>query len=184
MRIGKRRGELVVTPLGGPGRAVVRFPAVPPPPKRDLYSETTASQSFAWDGRRLAYAIARCDGRSTLLLRRHVDRPVRRDRHPRSCPLHIGARVLYVKRGSKRVGVPFTCVRGCSGTMAILGSHPSIEEPFALRAGRSRYARLYLDRDTLAGLSDHGTASIRLRVDSEGRIGGTRHEVPLRLYAR
>jgi hypothetical protein len=183
MRIGKRRGELVVTPLDGIGQTVARFAAIPPAPKAELYSGTTVSQSFAWDGEQLAYSVDRCDGRSTLLLRHHVAGPVFNDRAPLGCPWHLASRVLHLKRGSKSVGVPLRCPRGCEGTMQVTGGHPSIDEPFRLRPGR-RYARLFLTDNTRLSLARHGTAEIRLEIDSGGRLGGSRREVRLRLYTR
>jgi hypothetical protein len=67
--------------------------------------------------------------------------------------------------------------------MQILGSHTSIDEPFGVRPGR-RFARLYLDRDTLSRLADRGSARIHVRIDAQGRIGSVRHDVHLRLYER
>jgi hypothetical protein len=116
-------------------------------------------------------------------LRRQVSGPAFRDRAPLGCPLRVTARRLRVTRGSEQVRVPLRCPRGCAGTMQILGSHTSIDEPFGVRPGR-RFARLYLDRDTLSRLADRGSARIHVRIDAQGRIGSVRHDVHLRLYER
>jgi hypothetical protein len=188
MRIGKRHGELVVTPLGGgSNQTVAGFPAVGPTPNGvGPYSATTASQSFAWDGRRLAYAIAGCDGRSTLLLRRTVEGPVRRDRAPLGCPLHVRARVLHVKRGAHSVRVPLRCPRGCAGSFDVRLSKTrsaGVSQPFAM-SPRGRGRRLYLYERTRAALARRGSARVHVWIDSARRLGGARHDVHLRLYAR
>jgi hypothetical protein len=170
MRVAKRgHRELVVTPLGAPGRTEARFPG-------------TLGDSFAWDGGRLAYSVRRCDGRSDLLLRRQTGGPVFRDRAPIRCPLRVTRKRLRVTRGSEQLRVPMRCPRGCSGTMQILGSYDSIEEPFGLRRGR-HFARLYLDRDTRGRLDEHGHTRIHVRIEVDRRsVASVRHDVQLRLY--
>jgi hypothetical protein len=186
MRVGKRSGELVVTPLGGAGRSIARFPAVPPTIRGERYSDTTAGQSFAWDGRRLAYAIARCDGRYDLLLRRSIAGPVRRDRAPLRCPLRVVSRTLGVKRGGASVRLPLRCPRGCAGTLDIRRSstrQETISQPFAL--GRhATGARLFLEQRTRDALARRGTARVRVWIDVSGRLIGDRHDVRYRLYTR
>ena len=185
MRVGKRRGQLIVTRLGHVGRAVVRFPMSPPGRGAfRLYTSGTVEPTFAWDGRRLAYALRSCDRGDALFLRRRVAGPARRDRAPLRCPLRVGSRVLRVKRGANSVRIPLRCPRGCTGSFDIRRSNTrsaGIDQPFVLgRRGTGR--RIFLDDRTRSALARHGTARMRVWIDSDGRLGGERHDVRFRLY--
>lgn len=175
MRIAKQHGELVVTPLGSPGRAAVRFPA--------RQGSTSVPPFFAWDGRRLAYSVERCDGRSDLRVRTHTDAPAFRDRKPRGCPLHLPSHTVYVKRHARSARIPLRCPRGCAGTIAVVKRYAGLYQPFALRPGRGK-ARLFLDEGIRSGLAHDGTARIRVQIDAGGRLRGIRRRIVLRLYAR
>jgi hypothetical protein len=188
MRIGKRAGELVVDALGGPGRAVARFPAIPPAERGGYVSDSTALQQFAWDGRRLAYGIRRCDGRSAVLLRRRVGGPVRRDSAPVRCPFRVRGHVFRVKRGARSIRLPMRCPRGCGGFMEIRRSptrtSDAVDQPFAMRS-RGRGRRLLLDHRTRSLLAHRGSARMLVWIEVPDRLGiDTRQVLHLRLSAR
>lgn len=135
----------------------------------DTAGVSPLGRSLAFDGTRTAYAVARCDGRSTVLVRKTVAGPLRVDRAPLACPLTVLDRSLRTAR-SDRVGVPVRCPRGCSGEMSVGDS--STGQPFT-RAARSTPTSitLHLDDPTRDRLRSRGRATVTVRLTTRDRAG-------------
>ena len=161
IRATKRRRQLAVSDLDGPPRIVASFPAA------RRYATSVWSR-FAFDRGRLAYGVRRCDGRTTLLLRRSLRGPVFRDRDPVTCPMRFPRRRLSMRRGSDRLRVPIRCPRGCAGGWEFVNDY-GLDQPLAVRAG-GRVARLRIDDVTFNTLQRRGRATLRMRVRRSDRI--------------
>jgi hypothetical protein len=170
MRPRGKRAELVVSDLEGHDGVVARFPA------------GTVGPHVAFDSGRLAYAVGRCDGTDTLLLRTGVDGPVWPDRDPVRCPGKVTDRSLRVPVKGDTVRVPMRCPRGCSGYFE-LPAYDFIDQPFRVRR-HAHAARLHLDRGTLDELSRHGSATLRLKLAFADRTGSSGQGRALTLHLR
>jgi hypothetical protein len=159
-RHGSRARELVVARLHGRPRPVARFRG------------RTVEPGFAFDRGRLAYAVHRCDGTDTVLIRARVRGPVFRDRDPVGCGLRVTGTHLTVQPGSRRADVPVSCPRGCSGNWVLPG-HSYIDQPFAVRRG-ARTAALRLEYSTVERLRKRGRARLRVTLKAADRTGRER----------
>jgi hypothetical protein len=161
------RRRLVVSDLGGIDRTIARF-------------RMTAGR-FAFDGHRLAFGVARCDGRATLLLRRQVAGPAWRDRAAVRCPLRVLGRSATAKPRKRVAALPVRCPRGCHGFLYIDRTYQYHD--FSVRPG-GRRLRVALDRRAVRDLKRKGSAAVTITVSPRNRAGRRMRERKLELRLR
>ncbi|MEA2449560.1 MAG: hypothetical protein QOG63_1492 [Thermoleophilaceae bacterium] len=163
------RRRLLVAGLTGEPRPIARF--------RIRADASTARGTFGFDGSRLAYGVARCDGRTTVLLRHKLAGPVWPDQDPVPCPVRAVGRTAPASVPRRVARVRVSCPRGCHGLIRVRDVQR--EQGFSARPG-SRRIRLALDRRTVRELKRRGTSLLALSlrwIDRDGRFG------PDRLFA-
>jgi hypothetical protein len=170
-----RPRALVVSDLAGHTRTIARF--------RGRSDRTTGPGAFAFDGRRLAYGVARCDARRTLLLRASLDGPVWPDRDPLVCPLRVLRRTGFASARRRVARVPVRCPRGCSGTVRV--SDTGQYHDFSVTPDGKRM-RVPLDARTVRELKRRGSASLAFALSARDRDGRSSDErlVAVALRAR
>jgi hypothetical protein len=160
------RRTLVVSDLAGTKRTIARF--------RIRADGSTARASFGFDGRRLAYGVARCDGRTTLLLRRTTAGPTWPDADPVPCPVRAVGRAAPASVRKRVAHIPVKCPRGCHGVVRVRDVER--EQGFTARPGRGRM-RIKLDSRTVRELERRGSSVLALSMrwrDRDERYGPER----------
>lgn len=165
-RARKGRKQLVVRDLRGGETVLATAPYAPV--GYDPAGVSTLGSALAFDGTRTAYAIARCDGRSTLLLRSEPPGPVNRDRAPLGCPLSVLSHSLRGSASARTASLPVRCPRGCLAEARVGDS--TIDQPFARPRGSGRVT-LHLDDTTVERLKRQGRAGVTVRLTTYDRAG-------------
>jgi hypothetical protein len=167
LRAGGR--ALVASDLNGNVRTLARF-----------RGHSTARR-FAFDGSRLAYGIGRCDGRTTLLLRRSLAGAPWTDRRPVRCPLRIVRRTARAKPRKRVAALAVRCPRGCHGYLNVEETYQ--DHSFSVRPG-GRWLRVPLDQRAIHELRRRGRARQRIAVSPRTRTGRPTAERKLTLRLR
>ena len=141
--------SLMVTDLSGATRRIARS------------RRPTVLPWLDFDGQRVAYAVARCDERSVLLLRESLEGPVWVDRDPLRCPLRVRSTLVRVPAGRKTLELPVRCPRGCRGIVYLRDDYNS--QPFSVTS-KSRKLKIHLDTAARRDLERRGSATLPIRI--------------------
>jgi hypothetical protein len=177
-RVRKNRKQLVVHDLRGGETVLATAPYIATESRLDAY--TSFGSSLAFDGTRTAYAVARCDGRATLLLRTAIAGPVNGDRAPLACPLSVLSTSVRGSRATRTASLPVRCPRGCHGEARVGDSNTY--QPLARRPGTGNLT-LHLDDPTTERLKRQARATVTVRLRTYDRLGRSQNRT-LRLTVR